>query len=183
MIAFPFETSGEIAGKTGTATNADGRTSDVWLILFVPGPNDHPEKGIMLIFWMGKDSKDHPLGERGTGTSKGFAESGGRNWTHSAATVLQFLQKERGLLQPGNHFQPMIRDDVLLDFDAKRFSSPQQDVIPDPDGPIIIDPSDLNTPAEQLDQLPKEEPEQPPVLPPVLNDETDQPVPPDGLHD
>ena len=111
-LAFPFEQAGEIAGKTGTATNADGKTSDVWLLLFVPGPPEHPEKGIMLGFWMGKDSKDHPLGERGSTGGPGFAESGARNWVHSAATVLAFLQKERGLLKPGYKFQPIIRDDV-----------------------------------------------------------------------
>jgi penicillin-binding protein 1A len=183
MLKFPIEEAGELGGKTGTATNADGRTSDVWLLLFVPGPTDDPGKGIMLVFWMGKDSKDHPLGERGTTGGAGFAESGGRNWSHSAATVLKFLQKERGLLQPGNHFQPMIRDDVLLDFDAKRFSSPQQDVISDPDGPQIIDPSDPGTPIELLDQVPKEEPGEPPVSPPVQNEGKDPPLPPDGLHD
>ncbi len=89
-IAFPIEEAGEIAGKTGTATNADGKTSDVWLLLFVPGPPDHPETGIVLGFWMGKDSKDHSLGERGSTGGPGFAESGGRNWVHSAATVLAF---------------------------------------------------------------------------------------------
>jgi membrane peptidoglycan carboxypeptidase len=119
-LAFPIEQAGEIAAKTGTATNADGKTSDVWLLLFVPGPSQHPEKGVMLGFWMGKDSKEHPLGERGSTGGPGFAESGGRNWVHSAATVLAFLQKERGLLRPGYKFQPIIRDDVLTDFDAKR---------------------------------------------------------------
>ena len=100
-LAFPLAQAGEIAGKTGTATNADGKTSDVWLLLFVPGPPGHPEKGIALGFWMGKDSKDHPLGSRGSTGGPGFAESGGRNWVHSAATVLAFLQKERGLLRSG----------------------------------------------------------------------------------
>ena len=119
-LAFPFEQAGEIAGKTGTATNADGKTSDVWLLLFVPGPPDRPETGIVLGFWMGKDSKDHPLGERGSTGGAGFAESGGRNWVHSAATVLAFLQQERGLLKPGYKFQPIIRDDVLDDFDARK---------------------------------------------------------------
>ena len=104
-LAFPLDKAGELAGKTGTATNADGKTSDVWLMLFVPGPPDHPEKGIVLGFWMGKDSKDHPLGTRGSTGGPGFAESGARNWVHSAATVLAFLQSERGLLQPGNRFQ------------------------------------------------------------------------------
>ena len=113
MLAFPLEMAGEIGGKTGTATNSDGKTSDVWLLLFVPGPPEHPEKGIVLGFWMGKDSKDHPLGDRGSTGGPGFAESGGRNWVHSAATVLAFLQKERGLLQPGHRFRPIMRDDAL----------------------------------------------------------------------
>jgi membrane peptidoglycan carboxypeptidase len=117
-LAFPLDKAGEIAGKTGTATNADGKTSDVWLILFVPGPPGHAEKGVVLGFWMGKDSKDHPLGSRGSTGGPGFAESGARNWTHSAATVLAFLQKERGLLQPGYTFQPIMRDDVLRKYDA-----------------------------------------------------------------
>jgi membrane peptidoglycan carboxypeptidase len=107
-LAFPFEQAGEIAGKTGTATNADGKTSDVWLLLFVPGPPEHPERGVVLGFWMGKDSKDHPLGSRGSTGGPGFAESGARNWVHSAATVLAFLQKERGLLQPGYRFRPLM---------------------------------------------------------------------------
>ncbi len=109
-LAFPRNEAGEIAGKTGTATNADGKTSDVWLLLFVPGPPDRPEKGIALGFWMGKDSKDHPLGSRGATGGPGFAESGARNWVHSAATVLAFLQRERGLLRPGHTFQPIVRD-------------------------------------------------------------------------
>jgi membrane peptidoglycan carboxypeptidase len=119
-LAFPFETAGEIAAKTGTATNADGKTSDVWLLVFVPGPPKHPQKGVMLGFWMGKDSKDHPLGERGSTGGPGFAESGGRNWEHSAAAVLAFLQKERGLLKPGYKFQPIIRDEVLAKFEKKK---------------------------------------------------------------
>ena len=130
-LAFPIEQAGEIAGKTGTATNADGKTSDVWLLLFVPGPPDHPENGIVLGFWMGKDSKDHPLGERGSTGGPGFAESGGRNWVNSAATVLAFLQKERGLLKPGHKFQPIMRDDVLLSFRANKPVSPVQEVTPD----------------------------------------------------
>ena len=117
-LAFPLETAGEIAGKTGTATNADGKTSDVWLLLFIPGPTDHPDKGVVLGFWMGKDSKDHPLGERGSTGGPGFAESGARNWLPSAATVLAFLQRERGLLQPGFRFQPIERDDVLRKLEA-----------------------------------------------------------------
>jgi hypothetical protein len=90
----------------------------VWLILFVPGPPEHPEKGVVLGFWMGKDSKDHALGSRGTNGGPGFAESGARNWTHSAATVLAFLQKERGLLRPGYRFRPIFRDDALQRLEA-----------------------------------------------------------------
>jgi membrane peptidoglycan carboxypeptidase len=116
-LAFPLETAGEIAGKTGTATNADGKTSDVWLLLFVPGPPEQPGKGIMLGFWMGKDSKDHPLGDRGSTGGPGFAESGARNWVHSAATVLAFLQKERGLLQAGHRFAPIFRDEALREIE------------------------------------------------------------------
>ncbi len=141
MLAFPFAEAGEIAGKTGTATNADGKTSDVWLLLFVPGTPEHPEKGIVLGFWMGKDSKDHPLGERGSTGGPGFAESGARNWVHSAATVLAFLQKERELLRPGYRFQPIIRDDVLRNFDAKKLMHSAQKALPDPRTGVIIDPS------------------------------------------
>ncbi len=137
MLAFPLPEAGEIAGKTGTATNADGKTSDVWLLLFVPGPPEHPEKGVMLGFWMGKDSKDHPLGERGSTGGPGFAESGARNWVHSAATVLAFLQKERGLLQPGHRFQPIMRDDVLDEYDAKTPLHSAQKLAP---GPTSGDP-------------------------------------------
>ena len=120
MLAFPFEQAGEIAGKTGTATNADGKTSDVWLLLFIPGPPARPDKGIVLGFWMGKDSKDHPLGSRGATGGPGFAESGARNWVHSAATVLAFLQKERGLLRPEHRFQSIIGDDVPVRLDAEK---------------------------------------------------------------
>ncbi|OGZ05076.1 MAG: hypothetical protein A2942_02420 [Candidatus Lloydbacteria bacterium RIFCSPLOWO2_01_FULL_50_20] len=159
-LAFTLETSGEIAGKTGTATNADGKTSDVWLVLFIPGPPDRPEKGVMLVFWMGKDSKDHPLGDRGTGTNKGFAETGGRNWTHAAALVLSFLQKERGLLKPGHRFQPIYRDEVLSDFDAKKLTLGKETSTPNAESSTIVDPFDPNTPPELLKQfleLPQED--------------------------
>jgi membrane peptidoglycan carboxypeptidase len=125
-LAFTFEKAGEIAAKTGTATNADGKTSDVWLLLFVPGPPEDPEKGVMLGFWMGKDSKDHPLGERGSTGGPGFAESGARNWVHSAATVLAFLQKERGLLKAGYRFQPIIRDAILTNLETKKSANSAQ---------------------------------------------------------
>jgi len=128
-LSFPLDQAGEIAGKTGPATNADGKPSDVWLMLFVPGPPDHPEKGVVLGFWMGKDSKDHPLGSRGATGGPGFAESGARNWTHSAATVLAFLQKERGLLRPGYTFRPIIRDEVLKQADANK-AAPAPAIVP-----------------------------------------------------
>jgi membrane peptidoglycan carboxypeptidase len=165
QLAFTLETSGEIAGKTGTATNADGKTSDVWLILFVPGPPEHPEKGLMLIFWMGKDSKDHPLGERGTGTSVGFAESGGRNWTHSAATVLKFLQDKRGYLKPGFTFQPIHKDEVLMNFNERNAVGNEETV--DPEEVQIVDPSDPATDPKLIDQLPQHDVEGPqgPIAP------------------
>ena len=129
-LAFPFEQAGEIAGKTGTATNADGKTSDVWLLLFLPGPPEHPDRGIVLGFWMGKDSKDHPLGSRGATGGPGFAESGARNWVHSAATVLAFLQKERGLLQPGYKFQPITTGEASVRFGAPKSKPPSRDLAP-----------------------------------------------------
>ncbi len=129
-LAFPFGKAGEIAGKTGTATNADGKTSDVWLLLFLPGPPEHPENGIVLGFWMGKDSKDHPLGNRGATGGPGFAESGARNWVHSAATVLAFLQKERGFLRPGYKFQPIMRGEVPKTFDVKEPKQSPRDITP-----------------------------------------------------
>ena len=145
MLAFPLQDAGEIAGKTGTATNADGKTSDVWLILFVPGSPEHPEKGIILGFWMGKDSKDHPLGDRGSTGGPGFAESGARNWVHSAATVLAFLQKERGLLKPGYKFQPIMRDDVLTNLDAKKSTRSAPAIIPVATTAVVMDSPDKNS--------------------------------------
>ncbi|MDQ2764185.1 MAG: hypothetical protein M3Y22_12120, partial [Pseudomonadota bacterium] len=141
-LAFPLEEAGEIAGKTGTATNADGKTSDVWLLLFVPGPPGHAENGVMLGFWMGKDSKDHSLGERGSTGGPGFAETGGRDWVNSAATVLAFLQKERGLLKPGYRFLPITHDRVLRDLDATSLTSPARESDPASATPTIIEPSD-----------------------------------------
>ncbi len=121
-LAFPLDKAGEIAGKTGTATNSDGKTSDVWLLLFIPGKPSQPATGIVLGFWMGKDSKERPLGERGSTGGPGFAESGARNWVHSAATVLAFLQKERGLLQPGYKFQPIIQDALVANLGSEMLS-------------------------------------------------------------
>jgi hypothetical protein len=102
----------------------------VWLLLFLPGPPEHPEKGIVLGFWMGKDSKDHPLGSRGATGGPGFAESGARNWVHSAATVLAFLQKERGLLRPGYKFQPITTGEASSRFGAKKSKPSSRDWTP-----------------------------------------------------
>ncbi len=158
-LAFPMEQAGEIAGKTGTATNADGKTSDVWLLLFVPGPPDRPETGVMLGFWMGKDSKDHPLGERGATGGPGFAETGGRNWVPSAAAVLAFLQKERGLLKPGHRFVSIMRDEILLNFEARK-PSPVAAAAPEADSSAgtLIDPTNPATDPQLLKTLPSEPP-------------------------
>ena len=96
----------------------------------------------MLGFWMGKDSKDHALGDRGSTGGPGFAESGGRNWLHSAATVLAFLQKERGLLKPAHRFAPLIRDEELGTSDAMKPMPATQTIIPDPALGVVIDSSD-----------------------------------------
>jgi len=84
------------------------------------------------------------LGERGSTGGPGFAESGGRNWVHSAATVLAFLQAERGLLKPGYKFQPIIRDEVLQKLDAKTSKPLPQEAIPGPETGVIIDRPDPN---------------------------------------
>jgi len=44
---------------------------------------------------------------------------------HSAATVLAFLQRERGLLRPGHTFRPIARGDAtdVLAADQKRLPS------------------------------------------------------------
>ena len=111
---------------------------------------------MVLGFWMGKDSKDHPLGERGSTGGPGFAETGARNWVHSASTVLAFLQKERGLLRPGNTFQPIVHDDVLREFEARKQKAVQsaRKTIPDPKSGVIIDPAnpkDSESPRTELD--------------------------------
>ncbi len=141
-LAFPLQQAGEIAGKTGTATNADGKTSDVWLLLFIPGTPEHPEKGIMLGFWMGKDSKDHPLGDRGSTGGAGFAESGARNWVHSAATVARVSAKGART--------PEARVQVSADHARRRAQElrreeathPPQKVAPDATTSSSVDPSD-----------------------------------------
>ena len=93
----------------------------------------------MLLFWMGKDSKDHPLGERGAKGGGIRPETGGRNWSHSASLVLQFLQRERGLLREGNKFRPMYEDEVLS---ALREQQGKSVELPGDREEVIIDPTD-----------------------------------------
>ncbi|HSE35302.1 MAG TPA: transglycosylase domain-containing protein [Candidatus Paceibacterota bacterium] len=174
QLSFPVDTAGVIAGKTGTATNADGKTSDVWLLLFIPGPVGHPEKGVMLAFWMGKDSKDG-LGGRDSFKS-GRPETGGRNWTHSAAMILKFLQDERGLLKPEHRFVPVAEDDASRGLSKERpyYEIPQRfgDAY---DEPTIIDPADPAVdPAlvEELHRALEEEAQQAPTGESVPEDGT-----------
>jgi hypothetical protein len=63
---------------------------------------------------------------------------------HSASTVLAFLQKERGLLRPGNKFQPITRDDVLASFEARQRNALQsgRKVAPGPATRASVDPAD-----------------------------------------
>lgn len=152
QLSFPIATAGIIAGKTGTATNSDGKTTDVWLLLFIPGPVGHPEKGIMLCFWMGKDSKDG-LGGRDSFKS-GKPETGGRNWTHSAAIILKFLQDERGLLKPEHRFVPVAEDDVSRGLAKERpyYEIPQH-FGESYDAPQVIDPEDPSTDPALVESL------------------------------
>jgi hypothetical protein len=58
--------------------------------------------------------------------------------------VLAFLQKERGLLRPGNKFQPITRDELLASFEAQQRHSTQsgRKVAPGPAAPAIVGPAD-----------------------------------------
>ncbi|MEO8921819.1 MAG: hypothetical protein ABI330_03155, partial [Caldimonas sp.] len=96
---------------------------------------------VMLGFWMGKDSKDHALGERGSTGGPGFAETGGRDWVNSAATVLAFLQKERGLLKPGYRFRPITHGRVLRDLEARSLTPPARESDPASAAHTIVEPS------------------------------------------
>lgn len=97
-IKFPFEDAGEIAAKTGTATNTNGDTSDVWFIVLIPGQQGKPETGMLMVLWMGKTTK----------ASLGPRETGGRNLVPVAAEIMKFLKEKRGLLEKGNRFEPII---------------------------------------------------------------------------
>jgi membrane carboxypeptidase/penicillin-binding protein len=140
-VKFPLEEAGEIAGKTGTATNGNGDTSDVWFIVIIPGPPGKPENGMLMAFWMGKTTK----------SSLGVKETGGRNLLPVAAKVLLYLKEKRGLLQSGHVFESIIP----LEPESEKYFSPHVPPENDPTEGMVIDPSDPNTdPAE----VPQEEP-------------------------
>jgi len=131
-VSFSFETSGEIAGKTGTATNANGDTSDVWFIVAIPGVRGKPETAMVMVFWMGKTTK----------SSLGSRETGGRNLVPVAARVMQFLQQKRGLLQPGNIFEPIVPpDEQSGEFNTPALLTPPKEE----EEEEVIDPSDPMT--------------------------------------
>ena len=141
-IKFTLEDSGELAGKTGSAANADRSVTDGWLILLIPGPPGHPERGMVLVFWMGKDNK-HSLGS---------GETGGRIWTNAAVSILDYLKKNRGLLAAGNKFEPLY---PLTEEESSRYIPPTPIVPVSPeDAPHVIDPYDPNTDPSLLQELP-----------------------------
>ena len=83
----------------------------MWLLLFVPGPPERPEKGIVLGFWMGKDSKDRPLGDRGSTGGPGFAESGRPQLGAFGGDGARVPAEGAGTAaDPDYKFQPMMRD-------------------------------------------------------------------------
>lgn len=141
-IAFPIETSGEIAAKTGTATNDNGDTTDVWFVVMVPGPPERAEEGMLIVFWMGKTFK----------TNLGPKETGGRNLVPVAARVLQFLKERRGLLREGYLFAP-IRP--LTDVEAQFFRSEGRVLLEQTSEEVetVIDPSDPTTDPSLLQEV------------------------------
>lgn len=138
-IAFPIETSGEIAAKTGTASNTNGDTSDAWFIVLIPGQQGKPETGMLMVFWMGKTTK----------TSLGSRETGGRNLVPVAAKVMQFLKEKRGLLQPGNKFEQIIQPQVAISATPLPSDAPAS-----PEEGSIIDPTNPDTDPEVIRTLP-----------------------------
>ena len=138
-LKFTLEDSGEIAGKTGSAANADRSVTDAWIVLVLPGPVSKPEEGVVLVFWMGKDNK-HSLGS---------GETGGRIWTNSVVSILDYLKKNRGLLAAGNTFVPL---HPLSEEELSRYIPVQKpEALPDEDAPSVIDPYDPSTPLESLE--------------------------------
>lgn len=78
--------NGELAGKTGTATNEKGEATDNWFIGFTPR--------YAIGVWLGLDSKK-PLGNR---------ETGGRN----ALPVFEKIVAELKLVNPDEIFTPLL---------------------------------------------------------------------------
>jgi penicillin-binding protein 1A len=77
---------GELAGKTGTATNEKGEATDNWFIGFTPR--------YAIGVWLGLDNKK-PLGNR---------ETGGRN----ALPVFEKIVAEAGLINPDEIFTSLL---------------------------------------------------------------------------
>lgn len=143
-ISFPFEEAGELAAKTGTATNDNGDVSDAWFIVLIPGKAGKPETGMLMVFWMGKTNKSSSLGP---------GETGGRNLLPVAAKIMKFLKDKRGLLQRGNKFEPIVPLDVA--------STQTLPVIGGTDSPKeeeVIDPTNPATDPQKLLTLPPEPP-------------------------
>lgn len=166
-LKFTLEDSGEMAGKTGSAANADRSVTDAWLILLLPGPVGKPEEGVVLVFWMGKDNK-HSLGS---------GETGGRIWTNSAVSILDYLKKNRGLLASGNKFVPLY---PLSEEELSHYIPAQPTVVLSNNPETVVDPYDLDTDNTSLKGLPNkdelesgkgEEGDDPPFTPPNPNSE------------
>lgn len=143
-LKFTLEDSGEMAGKTGSAANADRSVTDAWLILLVPGPVGKPEEGVVLVFWMGKDNK-HSLGS---------GETGGRIWTNAAVSILDYLKKNRGLLASGNKFVPLY---PLSEEELSRYVPAQPTVVLSDDPETVVDPYDLGADDTLLKELPSKD--------------------------
>lgn len=144
-LKFTLEDSGEMAGKTGSAANADRSVTDAWLILLLPGPVGKPEEGVVLVFWMGKDNK-HSLGS---------GETGGRIWTNSAVSILDYLKKNRGLLSSGNKFAPLY---PLSDEELSRYiPALPPSLLSEESAPLVVDPYDLTTDDALLKGLPSKD--------------------------
>jgi hypothetical protein len=109
-LAFPLNQAGEIAGRPAPRPMPTARRPTFGLLLFVLGRPGIPSKDHARI--LDGQGLEGPSARRARIDRRpGFAESGARNWVHSAATVLAFAEGT-GLLQPGYAFRPMQRDDV-----------------------------------------------------------------------
>ena len=129
MLAFPAAQAGEIKAKTGTATNQErASTSDVCgCLLFVAGPARPSGQGRDARILDRRRTRRLVAGA--SAARRGRRLSGEKtvrhNWVHSAATVLAFLPKERGLLKPGHRFEPLDGGEALANLDAGKVFSTQ----------------------------------------------------------